>query len=129
MKWKFFFVISQVIALCCIHGISSAQELQLNIKSCKGNSPIEKAYVLNEANGKVLGYSNKLGRVIVFSDNIEWPLKLKIYKMSALDTSIVLPRGETSVCLNPKDYQLSSFEVVSQKEDIAESFGIRQLES
>ena len=99
-----------------------SQDLQLEFKSCDGNNPIEKAYVLNEADGKVLGYSNKQGRVIVFSENLAWPLKLKIYKMSALDTSLVLTRGKASVCLNPKSYKLSAFEVVEDKENIAESF-------
>ena len=106
----------------CLFSSIQSQDLSLGINECDGNSPIGKAYVLNEANGEVLGYSNKQGRVILFSENIEWPLSLRIYKMSALDTSIVLSRGETSICLNPRSHQLSSFEVVSQKEDIAESF-------
>jgi hypothetical protein len=100
----------------------AAQSEQVILVSCENKTPIDGAYVLNESTGKVLGYSNKQGRVIIFSENIEWPLNLKIYKMSALDTSIVLTQGKTSVCLNPNAYQLSAFEVISEKEDIAESF-------
>ena len=79
-----------------------AQDLQLNLKSRNDNSLIEEAYVLNEATGKTLAYLNKQGQIIEFSKNLEWPLYLKIYKMSALDTSLVLTRGHNSICLYPR---------------------------
>ncbi len=112
----------QALLILLFPCFSAAQSEQVILVSCENKTPIDGAYVLDEKNGKVLGYSNQEGRVIVFSENIEWPLNLKIYKMSALDTSIVLTQGKTSVCLTPNPYQLSAFEVISEKENIAESF-------
>jgi len=123
LEYRLFFSKYQLlVGLIFLFSTLRGQEGEIRLVTCEDNSPIKDAYILDETEAKVIGFSNENGRIVFFSDAIEWPKQLKVYKMSALDTSIVVFRSDTKLCLNPSYIRLPEFEIISEQEDISESF-------
>ncbi|MEM9050760.1 MAG: hypothetical protein AAGC47_01805 [Bacteroidota bacterium] len=105
-----------------LHTIAAAQIVTLDVFSCKDDRPIQDAYILDESGESILGVSNQEGKVFIATERLQRPLRIKVYKMAALDTIVFLNQSQASICLNTSSIDLTIFEVKTESEDIAESF-------
>lgn len=100
----------------------SAQESVLNLFSCATKNPLGDVYVLNKQTGALVGYSDKNGNIEVETDLLLRTVELKLYKMSALDTVVVLTAGENKICAIEKSAVLSEVEITSAKVNLRDVF-------
>lgn len=108
---------------CFIVGIvCEGQRDGFTLSSCLTAEPIPNAYVLYENSGKLLGISNRKGYVEFLHEPVAFPIALRIYKMSSLDTLATLVQAQKTLCLTVKSYSLKEFEVISETPKLAEIF-------